>query len=83
MSSSAGKEMFKLDKYKKTTTLSTFFGKKFEKDTAYTIRCGGRRSAINNRHNWDGYMVDGEEYRLTIESESFVRLTENLREELE
>ena len=61
------KEMFHLDKYKQTTTLSAFFGKQFEKDTAYTIRCGGRRSDINNRHNWDGYIVDGEEYRLTID----------------
>ena len=60
-------KMFDLDQYKKTTTLSAFFGKKFAKDTAYTIRCGGRRSAINNRHNWDGYWVDGKEYRLTID----------------
>ena len=34
---------------------------------AYTIRCGGRHSPIHDKHNWDGYMVDGKEYRLTLE----------------
>lgn len=51
----------------KSPTLSTFFNKKFEKTTAYTIRCGGRSSPINDKHNWDGYIVDGKEYRLTPE----------------
>lgn len=54
------------NKYKKEITLSQFFNKKFEKKIAYTIRCGGRNSPINDRHNWDGYLVDGKEYRLTI-----------------
>jgi len=55
-----------LDEYKNETTLTAFLGKNFEKNTAYTIRCGGKNSPINDRHNWDGYMVDGKEYRLTI-----------------
>jgi DNA (cytosine-5)-methyltransferase 1 len=55
------------DEYKKHVTLSTFLSKSFEKETAYTIRCGGKKSPINDRHNWDGYIVDGAEYRLTIE----------------
>ena len=46
-------------------TLSEFFGKNFEKDIAYTIRCGGKNSPIGDKHNWDGYIVDDEEYRLT------------------
>jgi DNA (cytosine-5)-methyltransferase 1 len=46
-------------------TLSEFFGKNFEKTESYTIRCGGRRSPINDKHNWDGYIVDDKEYRLT------------------
>jgi DNA (cytosine-5)-methyltransferase 1 len=54
-----------LDEYKKEKTLSELLGKKFEKTTAYTIRCGGRNSPINDKHNWDGYIVDGKEYRLT------------------
>jgi DNA (cytosine-5)-methyltransferase 1 len=41
--------------------------KPFEKDTAYTIRCGGRGSKLGNKHNWDAYIVGGEEYRLTVE----------------
>jgi len=60
-------KFFNLDEYKNTTTLTTYLGKNFEKDTAYTLRCGGRHSAIDDRHNWDGYWVDDVEYRLTIE----------------
>lgn len=56
-----------LDEYKKETTLTEFFSKNFEKTTAYTIRCGGRNSPIKDKHNWDGYIVDGKEYRLTKE----------------
>lgn len=52
--------------YEKHVTLSSYLGKKFERDVAYTIRCGGRNSPIKDRHNWDGYVVDGSEYRLTI-----------------
>jgi DNA (cytosine-5)-methyltransferase 1 len=36
-----------------------------DKEVAYTIRLGGRRSRVGNKHNWDGYMVNGEEYYLT------------------
>lgn len=35
------------------------------KNIAYTIRIGGRKSGVSNRHNWDGYMVNGKEYYLT------------------
>lgn len=30
-----------------------------ERDYSFTIRIGGRRSGINNRFNWDAYIVDG------------------------
>ena len=60
-------DFFNLDKYKKTTTLTQYLGKNFKKDIAYTLRCGGRSSPIDDRHNWDGYWVDDKEYRLTIE----------------
>lgn len=50
-----------------TPTLSDFLGKQFEKTVAYTIRCGGRNSPINDKHNWDGYLVNGNEYRLTVD----------------
>ncbi len=40
-------------------TLSKVLGGKVERDYAFTIRIGGRGSGINNRFNWDSYMVDG------------------------
>ena len=60
------KDILNFDEYKKDATLTDFFNKKFEKKTAHTIRCGGKNSPINDKHNWDGYIVDGKEYRLTI-----------------
>lgn len=60
-------KFFDLDQYKKTITLSDYLGQNFKKDIAYTLRCGGKNSPINDRHNWDGYLVDDKEYRLTIE----------------
>lgn len=36
-----------------------------DKEVAYTVRLGGRRSKVGNKHNWDGYMVNGQEYYLT------------------
>lgn len=59
--------LMNFEEYKQEKTLSELLGKNFEKTTAYTIRCGGRGSPIDDRHNWDGYMVDGKEYRLTKE----------------
>lgn len=58
---------FNLSEYEKYTTMKDYLGKNFEKDIAYTIRCGGKNSPINDRHNWDGYWIDGKEYRLTID----------------
>ena len=60
-------KLLDFDEYKKETTLSELLGKNFEKKIAYTIRCGGKNSPINDKHNWDGYIVDGNEYRLSKE----------------
>jgi len=60
-------KLLDFNEYKKEVTLSEFFGKNFEKKIAYTIRCGGKNSPINDKHNWDGYIVDGKEYRLKKE----------------
>lgn len=60
-------KFFELDEYKQTTTMKEYLGRNFEKKVAYTLRCGGKNSPIDDRHNWDGYWVDGEEYRLTID----------------
>ena len=56
------------------------------KDVAHTIRLGGRRSGVGNRHNWDGYMVNGKEYFLSakdclvlmgFDASDFEKLSEN------
>ena len=60
-------QLINFDEYKQKSSLTALLGKNFEKDIAYTIRCGGRHSPIKDKHNWDGYMVDGIEYRLTKE----------------
>lgn len=38
-----------------------------ERDYSFTIRIGGRRSGINNRFNWDAYIVDGKVRYITPE----------------
>ena len=60
-------EFFNLNEYKSHITLSKFFDKKFEKEFGYTIRCGGRHSRIDDRHNWNKYIVNGNEYVLSFE----------------
>lgn len=55
------------ERFKKSTTMKEYLKKPFEKDIAYTIRCGGRGSPIDDKHNWDGYWMDKKEYRLTVE----------------
>jgi len=60
-------EFFNLKEYEQSTTLTEYLGQNFKKDIAYTLRCGGKHSPIDDRHNWDGYWVDDKEYRLTIE----------------
>lgn len=61
---------FELEKYKKKVNLSDYLGRKFEREKAFTIRCGGKASPIDDRHNWDGYWIEenGERiaHRLTI-----------------
>ena len=49
---------FDLSEFEHKTTLKDYLGKNFKKETAYTIRCGGKNSPIDDRHNWDGYWVD-------------------------
>ena len=58
---------FDLKHFEKDVSMKEYLNKNFEKRHAYTIRCGGQRSPIGGKHNWDGYIVDGEEYRLTLD----------------
>lgn len=48
-------------------TFSEIMGGKTERDYSFTIRIGGRHSGINNRFNWDAYMVDGKVRYITPE----------------
>lgn len=63
-------DVFDLTEYEQKETLSNFLEKSFLKDEAYTIRCGGKSSGINDRHNWDTYHIlqggQKNEYKLTI-----------------
>lgn len=42
-------------------TMSDVWGGKVDKEIGYTLRVGGRHSGVNDRRNWDCYIVDGVE----------------------
>lgn len=42
-----------------------FDGAKVNKKIGFTLRVGGKGSPISDRRNWDGYIVDGKERRIT------------------
>jgi len=46
-------------------TMSDVMGGHVPRDVGYTLRVGGRGSGINDRRNWDSYLVDGQEIRLS------------------
>jgi DNA (cytosine-5)-methyltransferase 1 len=46
-------------------TMSDIFGGQAEKKVGYTLRVGGRGSNINDRRNWDSYLVNGRVKRLS------------------
>ncbi len=46
-------------------TMSDVWGEPCSRDVGFTLRCGGRGSPINDRRNWDSYLVNGEVKRLT------------------
>ena len=48
-------------------TLSDILGGVTERDYGYTVRVGGRHSGIDNRFNWDCYMVNGAPKYITPE----------------
>lgn len=45
-------------------TMSDVFGGSVARDVGFTLRVGGKSSPLNDRRNWDGYLVDGVERRL-------------------
>jgi DNA (cytosine-5)-methyltransferase 1 len=48
-------------------TMSDIFGGKCSRKIGYTLRVGGRGSGLNDRRNWDTYIVDGKARRLGSE----------------
>ncbi len=48
-------------------TMNEIFQGDCAKRIGYTLRVGGRRSGINDRRNWDAYLVDGEVRFITLE----------------
>lgn len=59
---------FKFPENKKLElTMSDIFGGQCNKKIGYTLRVGGRGSGLNDRRNWDYYLVDGKEHKLTID----------------
>ncbi|MFI3331925.1 MAG: HpaII family restriction endonuclease [Rikenellaceae bacterium] len=46
-------------------TMSDVWGGKCSRDIGFTLRVGGRGSNIDDRRNWDSYLVDGEVRRLS------------------
>lgn len=45
-------------------TMSDVMRGKVNREIGFTLRVGGGRSPINDRRNWDGYLVDGEVRRI-------------------
>lgn len=45
-------------------TMSDVFGAPTSKTIGYTLRVGGKHSGIDDRRNWDGYLVNGEVRRI-------------------
>lgn len=48
-------------------TMSDVFGGECTREVGFTLRVGGRSSPIDDRRNWDGYIVNGEQVRLKPE----------------
>lgn len=46
-------------------TISDIFGGTCKRKIGFTLRVGGRGSGISDRRNWDSYLIDGVEKRLS------------------
>lgn len=53
------------EKRKLKFTMSDVMQGQVDREIGYTLRVGGKKSPINDRRNWDGYIVNGEVRRLT------------------
>jgi DNA (cytosine-5)-methyltransferase 1 len=48
-------------------TMSDILGGECPKEIGYTLRVGGKSSGINDRRNWDSYLVNGKVHKLTVD----------------
>ena len=46
-------------------TMSDIWGAECSREIGFTLRVGGRGSSINDRRNWDSYLVNGEVKRIS------------------
>ena len=53
------------EKRKLEMNMSNVFGAQVDREIGLTLRVGGKKSPISDRRNWDGYLVNGIERRLT------------------
>lgn len=61
-----GQEIMPPEKRELKKTMSDILGEYCEREIGFTLRVGGRKSPIDGRHNWDGYVVDGKPRRLSV-----------------
>lgn len=55
------------EKRKLKFNMSDVWGGECSKEVGFTLRVGGKGSGIDDRRNWDAYLVDGELRRLGVE----------------
>lgn len=55
------------EKKKLKFNMSDVWGGKCSREIGFTLRVGGKGSGIDDRRNWDAYLVDGEVRRLGVE----------------
>jgi DNA (cytosine-5)-methyltransferase 1 len=61
-------EEFKFPEKKKLKfNMSDVWGGECSREIGFTLRVGGKGSGIDDRRNWDAYLVDGEVRRLGVE----------------
>lgn len=65
--SKSKKELVFPEKINLKYNMSNVLGGECKREIGFTLRVGGRHSPINDRHNWDGYIVDNKEIRLNTE----------------
>ncbi len=63
-----------------TADMSSVFKGRVKKKIGYTLRVGGRGSGINDRRNWDTYLVNGKIRRLTsVEGKKMMGFPESFK----